>query len=78
METSISMRHSGESRNPVYGLFWTPTFVGVTAQLKNPGLTSAIYLLPFAMLFGAISAFVTAESTLILDPEDAFCWGIPV
>jgi 4-hydroxyproline epimerase len=23
------------------------------------------------------SAFVTAESTLILDPEDAFCWGIP-
>ena len=23
------------------------------------------------------SAFVTAESTLILDPRDAFCWGIP-
>jgi 4-hydroxyproline epimerase len=24
------------------------------------------------------SAFITAESTLILDPQDAFCWGIPV
>jgi 4-hydroxyproline epimerase len=23
------------------------------------------------------SAFITAESTLILDPRDAFCWGIP-
>jgi 4-hydroxyproline epimerase len=23
------------------------------------------------------SAFITAESTLILDPKDAFCWGIP-
>ena len=23
------------------------------------------------------SAFVTAESTLVLDPRDAFCWGIP-
>jgi 4-hydroxyproline epimerase len=23
------------------------------------------------------SAFITAESTLILDPSDAFCWGIP-
>jgi len=23
------------------------------------------------------SAFVTAESTLILDPRDAFCWGVP-
>jgi 4-hydroxyproline epimerase len=23
------------------------------------------------------SAFITAESTLILDPEDSFCWGIP-
>jgi 4-hydroxyproline epimerase len=22
------------------------------------------------------SAFVTAESTLVLDPRDAFCWGI--
>ena len=22
------------------------------------------------------SAFITAESTLILDPRDAFCWGI--
>ena len=22
------------------------------------------------------SAFITAESTLILDPHDAFCWGI--
>jgi 4-hydroxyproline epimerase len=24
------------------------------------------------------SAFVTSESTLILDPRDAFCWGIRV
>ena len=23
------------------------------------------------------TAFITAESTLILDPRDAFCWGIP-
>ena len=23
------------------------------------------------------SAFITADSTLILDPRDAFCWGIP-
>jgi 4-hydroxyproline epimerase len=23
------------------------------------------------------SAFITAESTLVLDPKDAFCWGIP-
>jgi 4-hydroxyproline epimerase len=23
------------------------------------------------------SAFLTADSTLILDPKDAFCWGIP-
>ncbi len=23
------------------------------------------------------AAFITAESTLILDPRDAFCWGIP-
>ena len=23
------------------------------------------------------SAFITADSTLILDPKDAFCWGIP-
>jgi proline racemase len=22
------------------------------------------------------AAFITAESTLILDPRDAFCWGI--
>jgi 4-hydroxyproline epimerase len=30
-------------------------------------------------LFPSISgsAFVTSESTLILDPRDAFCWGIP-
>ena len=23
------------------------------------------------------AAFITAESTLVLDPRDAFCWGIP-
>jgi len=23
------------------------------------------------------SAFITADSTLILDPRDTFCWGIP-
>jgi len=49
---------------------------------RQESIVGSVFEASFALRDGALlpsitgAAFITAESTLILDPRDAFCWGI--
>jgi 4-hydroxyproline epimerase len=50
---------------------------------RQESIIGSVFEARFALRDGSLlpsitgAAFITAESTLLLDPRDAFCWGIP-